>query len=380
LPRGPTEVSEVWRANCRLGWSCHTTIAWSDIFTLPEKHALLTFISRITEKSAAFTLMLMEEALLLCQHHGMLTNIDTICHWSDTGPQYRSLRHVATGMIRFSNKFKCSYAIRVGCEHHMKSLCDSHFGMMEGVLKSASCSQMLVTPLDVVECLTRTAALRPMPKPIEIYTHFVPTEDQSRAKVEGYMPWVNPRTLPSTLKGSHAWMFKLKDTRRASNLSRDGFDVSNIAVRAQPFPGFADTGSYTARTAVGPPPPDDEMAEEEIVPDAVEVLLQSSKTFLGWRVSYRTSSPEDADIDKFILRLQRKYSHYNHVALPPAQRHLRACAPIFGVPVPTGSRARAKAECSAWRVQRGSAAIPAVAVPVPTGAPDPTALELFFDE
>ena len=78
----------------------------------------------------------------------------------------------------------------------------------------------LTTTGDGCECWHQGAVARFPPKPTEIFVDFVPKD--SRADFDVEVPCVRPTTLLATLRGTHAWTFKLLDTWRKEMVGADG--------------------------------------------------------------------------------------------------------------------------------------------------------------
>ena len=70
LPRGPREVSEVWRANARFGYTVMSLYMWDSSDPIGTVH---TWLSRVIEKSAIFVVQILNDLERLNKKYGIVT-------------------------------------------------------------------------------------------------------------------------------------------------------------------------------------------------------------------------------------------------------------------------------------------------------------------
>ena len=124
LPRGPTETSQSWYANARLGVYICSAVTWS-ASAPPHMHM---FVSRCKEKSAPYSLTIFRhliESILDLRHARRIE------WWSDGGRHFRSAAAIATMCLRGLEQidkrsehkdFNPCMAINFGCPNRFKNI------------------------------------------------------------------------------------------------------------------------------------------------------------------------------------------------------------------------------------------------------------------
>ena len=114
----------------------HSSCIWGT--NCPAGGVIITVLSRVVEKSAAFTLNVLERVLDELGAMGILKNVQHLVFWSDTGPHYRANRVLTAHATRILEKFKelsgrvfpqapNEIHVRFTLEHHGKDWCDLFF-------------------------------------------------------------------------------------------------------------------------------------------------------------------------------------------------------------------------------------------------------------
>ena len=187
LPRGPDEVSEVWRAGSRAGFSLHTTKFWG--CGLPSAGVFITVLSRVVEKSAAFTMMVLYYTCkYLVDHYGVKFVTD-FCIRSDVATHYRCRLVIGGVAITLNDLLRSAngtdkYGMittrkEFGLECHDKNVCDRYFSECKGRITEAEWGEWMIDPIDVVKVLERgyNAKSENGEPPVEHFIDFLPTED-----------------------------------------------------------------------------------------------------------------------------------------------------------------------------------------------------------
>lgn len=150
LPRGPTESTQSWYANSRLGVYCCTLILWGSGVGKPCCHY---FLSRCKEKSAPFSMHIFEYAL---KHLVDWRPVRDLCWWSDGGRHFRASVPISTmayrGLIHL-----CSHSEVVGHNHtvdlnfglasHFKNAADGAQASLKGMLSEAAKTEPTISTI-----------------------------------------------------------------------------------------------------------------------------------------------------------------------------------------------------------------------------------------
>ena len=127
LPRGPSETTQSWYANARLGVYVLTLILWGGGLPGPQIHY---FVSRGKEKSVPYSFWSWRWAMqnLVC-----MDQIENICWWSDGGRHFRSNISISTMAVRgvemlgqrsHQDRHNHQMDISFGVPSHFKNHCD----------------------------------------------------------------------------------------------------------------------------------------------------------------------------------------------------------------------------------------------------------------
>ena len=141
-----------------------------------------------------------------------------------------------------------------------------------------------------------------------------------RSELEGLVPFLQPKSLPS----------KLLDVRRKSVLGHDGRTVAGVHTRSETLPGFPsnEISSVFTRVVASAEAGVEEIAEEgeDFIEEPAPIVDKSSgmpmatSEYLGWRTSHRTLEPEVLNLPKTSAKLKKKSRWFNHLALLEASR------------------------------------------------------------
>jgi hypothetical protein len=316
----------------------------------------ITIISRVVEKTALYTTLVIETVLEKLKELGYLKPGETICMWSDAGPHYRANRFMAICATRWPIVYKMHFGVMIGLEHHSKEDLDRYFSVLDSRLRRYETEYWLLTTGDLIKCFEAGAAVREEPKPREIFIDFVPTvhRDDWNAKI----PFLKAASLPKALKACHSWTFTLVDQRRKCYLGVDGVTITSVRVRANGLPGFiAKDGGVFCKIAKevevdADEPLDVEEAEPDALVDTSAEMGGLVTAYLGWRTSYRKNEPEISNLDHTLRRLAKKNSHFVGYALERSTRSHRPRANESRMKVKVAAAARKSAERSRWKLER----------------------------
>ena len=167
------EPSGTWRALARVGYALHVTRAWGH--NLPAAGVYVTFITRVLEKGALLTALLLREALKLLAGRRTLGGVTTVWFMSDPGPHYRSSTTVcalalpllqylraANGSSEGPGDFgRAKTAQAIGENHHSKNDEDAFLSELDGRMKEYEKGHDIMDTADVVRCMEEGAPASP---------------------------------------------------------------------------------------------------------------------------------------------------------------------------------------------------------------------------
>ena len=221
-PRGPDEVSEVWRAQSRISYSVLTALVWSDLAPWPGLS--FTWISRVLEKSGLYALLLIHELLQQLETMGLIEahrhpkkQFPTLVLWLDAGPHFCCTQFLSGLMTSVSPRFKLAITVNLGLEAHMKGDVDTYFAVLEKRIAEYEADQWLITPADFVKCFTEAAASAIALGLQEHFFDFLPAT--SRADFQSQCPLINKASLPALMSATHSWDLVPRDIRRRKSNS-----------------------------------------------------------------------------------------------------------------------------------------------------------------
>jgi hypothetical protein len=316
----------------------------------------ITIVSRVVEKTALYTTLVIEAVLEKLKELGYLKIGETICFWSDAGPHYRANRFMAICATRWPIVYKMHFGVMIGLEHHSKEDLDRYFSVLDSRLRRYETEHWILTTGDLIKCWVAGAAVREEPKPREIFIDFVPTvqRDDWNAKI----PFLKAASLPKALKACHSWTFTMVDVRRKGYLGIDGETITSTRVRANGLPGFvaADGGVFCKiakeHEVDADEPPDAEEAEPDAIVDTSAEMGGLVTAYLGWRTSYRKNEPEISNLENTLRRLAKKNVHFQDFALERSTRGHRPRTKESKMKVQEAASARSSAERLKWRSER----------------------------
>ncbi len=230
--------------------------------------------------------------------------------------------------MRWAPKYRRSFVIKLGLEKHAKSLVDSFFAMLEWRIRASETEKLIASTSDLVDIYRAHAARRTEPKEQEVFLDFAPTIEKH--VLETALPYIKPSSLPSPLKGAHAYWFKNLDTRRVGALGHDGCTLTSVSTRFQRVPGVTHEW-ITSVPRIGKPPAkgdeghddEDDDPEEAELADEVHTsgeMGMGVTTYKGWRTSFRKTTPEVAVLDDVMRTLGKKHKFFPRHRLPAANR------------------------------------------------------------
>ena len=115
----------------------HSTFIWGPrVLGRGVQYSILT---RVCDKSAHFTSMVLGLVLDFCQAQGWIDENQWLIHWSDGAKQYNSYSNLAFWAVHFMDKYRpAGFNIKIGVEDHFKGVNDRFFGQLDARLKEAA--------------------------------------------------------------------------------------------------------------------------------------------------------------------------------------------------------------------------------------------------
>lgn len=341
---------------------------------LPRGGIVVGVLSRVVEKSSAFTLCVLEQVLTTLEALGAFDGVDTVLFRSDPGPHYRCNRVLTTMGNRWVQRLRkanCTNMIKVrarfGCEHHAKNGVDRTFAGWSQRLRRYEKHSQLHSIENVITCFRLDAADRHPSLPVEYFYDFMPV--QSKHDFEAEHPLCVARSLPAPIKSVYEYSFTCADVRRVDLVGRDGVTVEGVHARARRLPGMGSTADLNSKLVIRRPDDagddeedkesDEEHDDEPPMVDRASLVPMGTSHYLGWRTSYRKEAPEMPNRVKTLRRLQQRAKFFKDVDLPKAQRCARERPGHVSVQRQRMKLARQKAERLAFAAKRGTTRIAA---------------------
>ena len=189
LPRGPSMNSATWRALARIGYSIHISKCWGQ--SLPAQGVYVVFISRVVEKTALYTVLLLLEVIKILQHRWGIKGVQQAFFISDAGPHYRARTTtggIAVPILQYLRAHNGSIDVSddkdygraqahicIGLEHHSKSSEDSFGGELDGRIKDWEESHDLKSTQDLMHCFRDGSTRKNENQPVEIFLDYMPS-------------------------------------------------------------------------------------------------------------------------------------------------------------------------------------------------------------
>jgi len=306
LPMLPKEMNGIYYARARLCASMCTLRLWT---ADPSKTQFRTYTSRVLEKSCAYALAILRDALLSVDLEG----VEKVVIWPDRGSSFNTYIVLGTIAAVLMKDFRSStghgfeWEINYGPEMHFKMLIDAYFAYLQGVLQTISKSEAILDVPDVTAALTRHCAAQadvlkdtPSSHGKEVFLTWSPPEKSTVSLMK-----LTPKYLLAKLNACYSWTFKLVDHRRKSLFGLDRSRLTAVQGACRMLTGMAaDDRRFTpvvenVRWSPGaelkPTEPEESEEEEEgEVQDGGATPEEQAKVIDGWRTSYRCEFPESA--------------------------------------------------------------------------------------
>ena len=251
---------------------------------------------------------------------------------SDTGPHFRSNRTLAHAAIWLPQQFGIHCSHIYGMECHGKSDLDGMMGQVQQA-KEFIGSELHINSLDALTiALTTEYELRAECKQIPMvnFVNWMPSIHFDKFKTS----LLKTASLPCGIKACHSWMFTICDNRQKSMVGKNG-EITGTWCRATVLPGIKATPNpkkhlFENDDAKAPEEDPDhgiekeeEDAEDTDMLDKAKAIGVEVKEYMGWRCSYKRSSPEEFHKEESKVRriLQRKRK-----AMEPVMEHLSSAA------------------------------------------------------
>jgi hypothetical protein len=348
LPLSSEETQQQWFAGSRISTSCFGAFTWS---ASSPAGKYWSFHSRVLDKTQTWACCLVMQIVMKLK----LKPRSTLVLWMDCGPHFRGYRFVSSISL-WCAELGINTIFRWGAEHHMKGKVDGFFGWMAGAISSWRRTHTLTDCDDIVMACQayQNKATSKGGSEYEFVSFIPPPKDSIRQVVYKTSCFAQP------LKATQELAFTCNDWRRQSLYGRGlgCTTLTGLSGSARLLPGGRTQAGFTFVPVVYY---DSEWDKTEKTPDLPEPesdaecdkelqLSEQAKDFEGWRLSWRSSAPENMTYHDFLARLRWKRGKMEgHGMLEQPRRR--------GVAAPSA----------------------AVAAPL-SGAPDPEALSLFFDE
>ena len=352
-------MAEEWRSNARLQYGVHSVWVWGP--GLPMGGIQLTHVTRIQDKSALFTGLLMTEALRWLQekkiiamkpdrNNGWPAPVTTLEFWADGAPTYRSSGWLAFPGLYWPEEFKTHTVMNNGVASHLKGAVDRYFSQLDARLDRWVQAKTLVSIEDVIECWQST----PGPNP-EHFFHFTPTVKRSEF-ARAHRP-LKLSTLPAPIRATHQYSFQIVDSRRLSYVRSKDQCITGVATRSHVLPGLGIGGVALHHCQLVPEGAVEADSEEEGADvGSADAVTGQTRDILEWRTSYRSTEPENAEknYDKTMNKLIKSYNAFKYV-LPRIKEAARRMEWRTNVDAKEAAAERSRAYDAAKREQRAAA-------------------------
>ena len=340
VPQCPVSSGPMFYAGAILAVNTLGILCWRRMPDGTVKHWWVVLISRVLDKSAAFTMDQLEFLLDECKRNGTLEGISKVQLISDTGTHFRSTKvagSCAHGLLEKVRPAINSLGLFFGPESHFKFKVDGFFAELREAARQTALGKDILDDKDLVQCYKDWWTEAQVADPGKWDAHFHLYEPHC-ARHEVHVSQFKPSSLPKSIRGCHRWNFRLNDKRR-TNLANSYGELTGVDVSCY---GFVSGGilkvastnraivldqasTELKHTCQGPelpsgsevPPPQQCLAcaagisiQNEEEPDDDEKRLAEvgvqTKSWRGWKISFRTQEPEKESAVSCFARLERK--------------------------------------------------------------------------
>ena len=163
---GPKVSGAMWRAQARVQLAVHSSRIWG--MGLPKPAIMLTHISRVTDKTAFLTSMVLCDIVDWLSEHYSLMHCQEIVFRSDSGPHYRARTVLGVVATKILQKLRTSNgtdaygmaaaSVLYGCAQHCKGDEDRYFGVLDRRLKDAALNIQITECAQVLDIFMKAAA------------------------------------------------------------------------------------------------------------------------------------------------------------------------------------------------------------------------------
>jgi hypothetical protein len=274
--------------------------------------------SRVLDKTACYSSAIAGDILKRLD----LSNVATVCWWSDAGPHYRAYKFMATVAVMTAEVHKKSSEFHFGLEQHLKGIVDGKYARTTATIKHAALSQEITNIPEYVQVLTAQHEMdrKLCPGPSDEYVDYSPPPKKD---VQFYTFRVN--TLPAKICTCYSWSF-LREAGRVSVFGKgpNALKLTGLRVRANMLSDRI--GKTTCVPTVVKCEADEAGAEEVEEPDAAVAAKlcevgMGVKTWEGWKLSYRLHQPEKRSLKDIRPRMQRKVAPLAGLVTEVSSRH-----------------------------------------------------------
>ncbi len=220
--------------------------------------------------------------------------------------------------------------VKYGLEDHLKGLDDSYFGECDRRLAEAELREAIITTGDVVRILSDSAGNAKK----EVFMEFLP--DVERAEWVSQHRILLPASLPAPIRSSHCYSFRIADKRRLqpgkSLPGKDGNTIAGVESRSHYVPHMQADAGHKCKGVLAAIVVESSDSEAEDKDDGVKEVGDAaapddaSRFHLGWKISFRTSTPEQPNREKTLAKLRKKADNFAGALAktPWAGRHMES--------------------------------------------------------
>ena len=300
----------MWYAPNRLGFNqlCFFVFGHGQ----PQRGRRVLLVTRVMEKPAPLAVAALMDFLPMLLKHGckMFSVI------SDGASHFKNYGMVSWLAYACPLEHRGSTKITWGESSHMKGIPDAAFASSERARNTIKCKKALCGIPEMCEEMQlffdkewEVTANEPVETQV---AHTLVIDWMPRSKVEVLLSLrrVQTSTLPCQITDTHSYEFKIMDDRFDTLLGKyDKLKITRISAKA-PVLAFEnakkkETAPLTSTLWLQPadaaplPALDHPVAEQQLAKGEAAFLMQHTREYRGWRVSYRRTDGAELDMTSF---------------------------------------------------------------------------------
>ena len=372
FPIGPVQTAPEWRARARVCVSMMTTFVLGGKCFSGGSGMFISALSRINDKGALTTLAIMEDTLEYLCSIDAFDGVDEVVWFTDGGPHFSCKLVISTMATRWaerlrkangshlvvtgdSNYGRIDLKKKTGVEYHSKDSEDRYFSRADEEVKAAAKKYCVHSVKQAVDILTEMAA-RTGPTGLNKFDHREVVTDwlPSMCKEDWREELQLAKTLPGKVKGTHQWEMHVNDRRRKELLGK-GNQLTAVDIRARCIAGvgwsdihhpvmvpikdatdseYSSDSSDSDKSEKAGSEEDSKAEPAAPGPDEDSITCSNDipshwKKNRGYKVSYRTETPEVANRKTMSEHLQRRLGEVNVKHLEQGQRIMKYSAEYY---------------------------------------------------